>query len=245
MENRLEHMAEFRSVLENYKPSAAARETLKGMKLVLLTAPTAGGRNTIINKLVETGNYHFIVSDTTRHKRVNNGVPEQDGREYWFRTEEAILSDLKHGAFLEAEIIHGQQVSGISMRELERAKQMHKIAIDEVDIRGIANVMPTKPDTTGILVVPPTFEEWLRRVASRGHMDPAERRRRFESAAEIYNMAGRGDHVVIINDDLARAVEMVDRLARFGELDEAQQTRGRQLAAELFKKTRQYLKQES
>jgi len=239
--NELKHMAEFRSVLKEYKPSAAARKSLEGMTLVLLTAPTAGGRNTIINKLVKTGEYHFIVSDTTRQPRVNKGVPEQNGREYWFRTEEQFLDDLQHGQYLEAELIHNQQVSGISIRELEKAKSLHKIAIDEVDMQGIANVLPTKPDTIGILIIPPDFETWLHRVDSRGRMDTEERRRRFNTAVEIFAMAKDGTYPVIINDQLEDAVRKVDHLARSGEVLE-DQAHAHQVAAQLHQDTQQYLR---
>lgn len=240
--NELKHMAEFRSVLKDYKPSEVARHALEGMTLVLLTAPTAGGRNTIINELVKTGGYHFIVSDTTRRPRVNKGIPEQNGREYWFRTEEQFLEDLERGQYLEAELIHNQQVSGISMRELEKAKSLHEIAIDEVDMQGIANVLPTKPDAIGILIIPPSFEVWLHRVDSRGHMEPEERRRRFNTAVEIFAMAEAGKYPVIINDQLEDAVHKVDHLARSGEVLEDQE-QARQVAAQLCQDTKRYLRQ--
>ncbi|HEY1835924.1 MAG TPA: hypothetical protein VGG13_03835 [Candidatus Saccharimonadales bacterium] len=238
--NQLKHMAEFRSVLADYKPSLVARKLLEKTKLVLLLAPSGGGRNTIIDKLIETGNYHYVVSDTTRDKRVNNGVLEQNGREYWFRSEAEILNDLKQGKFLEAQIIHNQQVSGISMRELEKAGSLHKIAINEVDTLGISNVAPTKPDTIGVIILPPSFQEWLRRIEARGAMDVTERQRRFETAAEIFEMAKDGTYPIIINDKLDVVVNKLDQLARLGELEQDQQ-QVRQLAANLYRETKAYL----
>jgi len=235
-------MAEFRSVLQDYKPSEAARQVLRNMKLVLLTAPTAGGRNTIIDQLVQTGDYQFIVSDTTRQPRINKGIPEQNGREYWFRTEEEVLRDLKRGLYLEAELIHSQQVSGISIRVLEEAKSHDKIAINEVDMQGISNVLPVKPDTIGILILPPSFDTWLHRVDSRGEISVEERRRRFTTALEIFAMARDGKYPVIINDVLQDAVHKVDSLARSGELLE-DQTEARKVATQLCIDTKSYLQQ--
>lgn len=234
-------MAEFRSVLKNYKPSPAAQQILKDTKLVLLTAPTAGGRNTIIDRLVETGRYHQVVSDTTRKMRTNNGVPEKDGREYWFRTEEAVLEDLKQGRFFEAQIIHNQQVSGISMREVEQARDRHQIAINEVDTLGISNVLPIKSDTIGLLIIPPNFKTWMRRLESRGQMELVERRRRFESAAEIYAMAMNGTYPTVVNDRLEDAVSYVDEIAETGRVDQAKQAAARKLAEELYIATRDHL----
>ena len=77
--NRLEHVAEFQKVLADYRVSAASKRILRQTPLVVLAAPTSIGRNTIIRQLLQTGDYHFIVSDTTRQPRVNDGLPERDG----------------------------------------------------------------------------------------------------------------------------------------------------------------------
>ena len=126
----------FEHALAHYAMSDHAKRVLKSTKLVLLTGPSSAGRNTIIDFMVRTNRYHFIVSDTTRKPRVNNGVLEQNGVQYWFRDEAEMLQDIKDGEYLEAELIHGQQVSGISIREFEKASSNHKIAINEVDIGG-------------------------------------------------------------------------------------------------------------
>lgn len=239
--NELKLMSEFREVLAGYKPSKAAQKTLDDIKLVLFLAPTAGGRNTIMYKLLETGEYYFIVSDTTRQPRVNDGIPEQHGREYWFRSEDGFLEDLEKGVFLEAEIIHGQQVSGTSVREMEKARKLNKIAIDEVDIGGVANILKAKPDTIIVLVLPPSFEEWQRRVNSRGVMDSGEQRRRFETAAKVYELAMNKTYKTVINDNLDKAVKTVDDLVRSGIEDKEQQELGHKLAAQLYKETMAHL----
>src|SRR5690349_7662236 len=100
--NHLKHIDEFREVLANYHLSDEAKQTLNDLHLVLMVGPTSSGRNTIIRELVKTGSYHFIVSDTSRKPRHNDGILEQNGREYWFREEADMLQDLRHGMFLEA-----------------------------------------------------------------------------------------------------------------------------------------------
>ena len=91
MEVSLKHKDEFISALEHYAPSQEAIDTLATMPLVILLSVTGGGRNTIINRLVETGRYHFIVSDTTRPAKVRNGELEVDGEAYHFRDEEDVI----------------------------------------------------------------------------------------------------------------------------------------------------------
>lgn len=236
--NKLEHIDEFRAALKDYTLSKVALHTLSQTKLVLLVATTSSGRNTVLREVVKTGDYHFIVSDTTRKPRVNDGVLEQSGREYWFRTEEEMLSEIQAGHFLEAAIIHDQQVSGISVRELELAAKDDKIAITDAEIAGADNAKKYKPDTVTIFVLPPSFEEWQRRLKHRGDMDAEEFKRRMQSAAEEYKHALERDYYLfVINDDITAAAEKINSLVKLEEINESNQARGRDLAEQLLLST--------
>lgn len=206
----LQHYSEFKEILDKYIISEPAQQVLQDLKLVLLIAPTSGGRNTIIRHLTNTGGYYYIISDTTRPPRINNGVLEQNGNEYWFRTEEDMLADLRAGEFLEAELIHGQQVSGISIRELKKAQAERKIAITDVDIQGIHNIIQAKPDAIAIMILPPSFEEWQRRVASRGRMMPGEEKRRFETALRVFEDGQKHDYYhFVISENIEQSAGII------------------------------------
>lgn len=238
MQNRLTRLREFQEVLKHYHISESSREILGCAKLVLLVAPSAGGRNTIIRELLKTDDYYFVVSDTTRTPRVNNGVLEQNGKEYWFRTEDDLLSDLREGKFLEAEIIHGQQISGISVRELQKAYGQNKIAITDVDIGGISNILAAKPDTIAIAVLPPSFEEWQQRLSIRGPIEVEEYKRRMQTACKIFEQAATHTRFAfVINDNLHHAVEQIDHIAKKGMTDAKKEEQARQLAHKLLKDT--------
>lgn len=242
MPNTLERLEEFQEVLADYRISDAGTEILRQTKLVLLVGPTSAGRNTIINALVRTGEYHVIVSDTTRKPRRNNGVLEQNGREYWFRTEEAMLEDLRAGRFLEAALIHNQQVSGMSLRELERARQEGKVAVNEIEIVGMQNIIAVKPDTFALFVVPPTFEIWMQRMDERGKMPLAEKIRRMESAAKEFEAALMHDfYVYIVNDEFEHSVERIHQRVFEGVHDTVHQAHGRDVIEKLLIETRTFL----
>jgi guanylate kinase len=209
----LEHYLEFKEVLDKYIISEPAQQVLQDLKLVLLIAPTSGGRNTIIRHQLNRGSYYYIISDTTRPPRANDGVLEENGKEYWFRSEEDMLADLRAGEFLEAEIIHRQQVSGISIRELKKAQAEHKTAITDVDIGGIHNIMKAKPDAITIMILPPSFEEWQRRVAGRGRMMPGEEKRRFETALKIFEDAQQNDYYhFVISENIEQSAGIIDAI---------------------------------
>lgn len=210
----LKHFAQFSSTLSSYHVSDRALRAIEGLKLVLMLAPTSSGRNTIIRHLLKTGNYYYIVSDTTRQPRVNDGVLEQNGREYWFKTEEEVLADLKAGEYLEAEIIHNQQISGISIRELEKAQSENKVAITDIDLEGVHNVMKVKKDAIPILLLPPSFDEWQKRIMQRGHMSIDERRRRLQTAMEIFEDGlNQPFYRFVISDSIEHAASTIDAVA--------------------------------
>lgn len=240
--NQLIRVDEFRDILADYRPSESARRVLRDVRLMLFVAPTATGRNAIIHELNTLGNYHFIVSDTTRQPRVNNGIPEQNGREYWFRTEEEMLQELKRGELIEAAVIHNQQVSGISMRELITAQEGGRTAIKDVEIIGAATLHRLKPDTLILFMVPPSFDIWMERLHSRGYMSAAEIQRRIESAERELATALRADYYrFILNDTLEGTAAEIHRLVTDGMYDPFKERFARERTEELYKDVEAYL----
>ncbi len=244
--SELEYLADFRAVLQNpeqpYEPSAESIETLAQTDMVLFVGPSASGRNTIINELLQTSGYHYIVSDTTRAPRVNDGVSEQNGVQYWFRSEEEVLNDLRNGAFIEAAIIHQTQVSGVSVREIAEAHKKGEVAVTDIEIRGVETMKQLKPDVMCLFVVPPSFDAWQERLQARGTMDPKVYRNRMESAVKEFQAALDNSYYwIVINDDLQEAVEYSAALIQNHVPDEAKQKLGRTVVQEMLDRTSEIL----
>lgn len=238
----LKHLVEFQGILKNYKPSLEILDILHDTKFVLLAAPTAAGRNTIIKNLIMTGKYHYVVSDTTRRPRINNGVPEMNGNEYWFKSEEEFLAGLKNGSYVEAAIIHNQQVSGICLDELRKASQMGTIAITDIDIHGCDTVKSFSDTTIPVFILPPSFPEWMRRLDGRGAMDPQEKRRRLASAAEEIELALRRSYFkFIVNWDLRVTVDQLHGHIISGDFGEFEQVEAHKHAQQLLADLGDYL----
>ena len=234
-QSQLKHLHDFQRVLRDYKPSLEILDILQTTQLVVVAGPSASGRNTIINSLIMTGKYHFLVSDTTRRPRINNGVPERSGEEYWFIGEDEFLHGLKNGAYLEAAIIHNQQVSGISIRELNKAAETGRIAITDVEIQGCDNIKSFSDTTIPIFILPPTFEEWMKRMDGRGVMSPEEKRRRLTSAAnEIQLATQRSYFKFVINWDIKVTVEEIHEHIISGNFGVAEQTAAHSHAQQLL-----------
>lgn len=234
---QLNNKQAFESILEHYQPSAESVRLLADIPLVILIGISGGGRNTIINHLVETGRYKFIISDTTRPPKLRDGKLEQHGVNYYFRSEEELLQDLRDGKLLEAEVIHGQQVSGISIRELELATKANMIPINEVDIGGTESINRIKPDTQFFFVVPPDYETWMSRLLGREQMSETELHNRLETAIKVLEQGIDHDSFTfVINDDSAVSADRIDRQVRehvdIGHHEEAKAV-ARQLLADI------------
>ncbi len=234
----LKYRKEYEKTLENYKISDDAKKILLDTQLVLMVSVTAAGRNTIIERLLSGGEYYNIVSDTTRPMRVKGTeVVERHGVEYFFRPEEDILADLRAGLFIEAAIIHNQQVSGVSVREVVRAHETGKIAITDIEVQGCEVILRAKPNTIPIFVLPPSYEEWMRRMGDRSELPKHEVRNRLEtSLVELDIALSDNRFVFVVNDNLADAIKEVDSIAHGAVIDESVRAHAHKIAFELQQK---------
>ncbi len=228
-------VAEIKDVLDKYHPSDETRDILAKAQVLLLVGMTGAGKQRIIQELLKTNKYYFIVSHTTRPPRANNGMPEQNGVEYFFITNENLLRMLKNGEFVECKFIHNQQFSGTSVKEIMKASAENKIATTDIEVQGVEEYMVLKPNTTPVFVLPPSFEEWERRLNDRGRLHADELTNRYQSAAMEIDTALKKDYYqFVINDDLESAVKAVDKIASGGERSEKHQKMGIEVAKALL-----------
>ncbi len=236
----LKNYEKFKETLKNYKISERAKKVLNGLELVLIVAPTSTGKNTLIRSLIKTGKYHFIVSDTTRPAQLRDGKMEKNGVEYFFRSEEEVLKDLEKGEFLEAAIIHEQQVSGISIRELEKAKSSNKIATTDMDIVGADNIKQANPNVRVIFLLPPSFMEWQRRIKGKSNMSATEISNRLRAAdKEIMHAINTDYYQLVIAEDIDNSVRIIDGIIAGHK--NPHQERAKLLAKQLHQDLQAYL----
>jgi guanylate kinase len=228
---------EFRKILSNYRVADETVGLLKKSKLVLLVSPSASGRNTIVRELIKKDVYHYLVSDTTRLPRVNDGVLEKNGHQYWFRTLDGFLSDLKNGEYIEAAIVHNQQVSGMNKKELQYAVDTDKFALKDIDIQGAETIYSLAPNVVCLFILPPSYEEWLKRLDNRGDMSVIEKQRRLQSAVvELRHALSFKNYVYVVNDNLELVVEQIHKILTTNKVDPISQKKGREVAKDILKK---------
>lgn len=233
----LKDIEAFNEALQDYQMSEHAQRVLADSRFVLMSGVAGGGRNTIINRLVEQYNYYFLVSDTTRPPKLRSGVMERDGVNYYFRKEEDVLRDIQNGEFVEAEVIHNQQVSGTSIREVEKANKKGLIAIAEVEFGGANNLVAAKPDAFAIALLPPSYDEWIRRFREREMIHEEEFLNRLETAGKVLrNMLDKPYFKFVINDDIEQCVQAVRSIVEDGKYSDKAHAQGRSIAQEMLEK---------
>lgn len=205
---KLHNKQAFQDALENYQVSDHAKRVLASTPFVALSGLAGGGRNTVINILVENYNYIFAISDTTRPPKLRDGKLEQDGINYYFRTEAEVLNDIQKGEYIEAEIIHNQQVSGTSIREIERTAETGKIPIHDFEYGGMLNVYKAKSDAALIGLVPPSYDEWIRRLRGREVMSDQEFFNRLTTADKVLeNLLTHPQYTLVVNDTIEQCAD--------------------------------------
>ena len=160
------------SQLRSYQPSQDAIDTLRKKKLVIFAGITSAGKNAIMNELVKTGKFHDLITSTTRAPRENNGVLERDGVDYHFLTTETALAKVRDGAYLEVAPVHGH-INGLLAEEVSKASGEGMIPIVDVDVQGVQTFKNMSDNVVAIFVVPPSYDEWIRRMRNRYPTDEA------------------------------------------------------------------------
>lgn len=232
----------FEEILQHYHVSDHAKSVLAKTPFVVLSSVAGGGRNTVIQYLVKHHDYGFIVSDTTRPPKFRDGKMEEHGVNYYFRKEEELLNDLKNGEFVEAELIHNQQVSGTSIREVERLVAAGKIPISDFEFGGANAVAEAKPDATIIGLLPPSYEEWMRRLKGREEMHEDELVNRLKTAEiVITNMLSKSYFKFVINNTVEQCAEDVHYIVMHPHEENRESEYARTVANDLLSQVKEFL----
>ena len=177
--------------------------------LIVLSAPSGAGKTTITKRILERhpAEVMFSVSATTRAQRPG----ERDGVDYYFLTKEKFEELIKKNALIEYEEIFGNYY-GTPVSEIERAREMGKRLIFDIDVKGGISIRKKFPSESLMLFIsPPDMHALEKRLRDRRTESEDVVKRRLERAGMEMAMADQYDHIVI-NDDLDLAVKQVEDL---------------------------------
>lgn len=201
--------------LQKYTIPSSAVKLIKNTKMVFMVGITGAGKDSVRHGLLDTGNYHHIISHTTRAKRKNHGVLEKDGVEYHFIDFDTAENMIDAGDFVEAKVF-STNIYGTSVAEIQIAHDEQKIAISDIEVQGVAEYRAVANNVMPIFILPPDFETWQKRLRNRyeGKVDLIDLNNRMKTALEELREAIRKEYFeFVINGDLGKTIEIADEIA--------------------------------
>jgi guanylate kinase len=174
-------------------------------KLFVLSAPSGAGKSTLIkNAMTVFPDLVFSVSATTRAPRGG----EQEGREYFFKSDEAFQQMIRNDELAEYQHVHGHYYGTPKQFIMNMLHQDRNVIID-IDVYGKTKFDNAFPEAVGIFVDVPSFEDLKRRLIRRRTDRPEVIDERIRNAIDEINYArAQGKYKYrIVNDDLKRATQ--------------------------------------
>ena len=174
--------------------------TIFNGKLIVLTAPSGGGKTTVKRHLLKTyDQLGFSISVTTREIRPN----EVDGVDYYFKTIEEFNQLKEADEFVEWEQVYDGLFYGTLKSEVDRLWKMHKHIIFDVDVNGAKDIKKLYGDSClAIFIRPPSIQVIIDRLKARAtetEVSLAKRIRRMEKEMSHENEFD----TILVNDLLA------------------------------------------
>jgi guanylate kinase len=136
-------------------------------RLFVVSGPSGAGKTSLIKRFLKHDRTStFSVSCTTRQKRPN----EVDGKDYRFIDTETFQNKIAGGDFLEWESVHGNMYGTPKAEIMEELGKGLDVILD-IDVKGALAVRNQCPQACLIFVEPPSREELVSRLRSRGEKE--------------------------------------------------------------------------
>ena len=166
-------------------------------KLFVISAPSGTGKTSLIQAILESPNStntRLGISCTTRKQRPK----EENGISYFFISEDRFKEKIKNGDFLEYAEVFGNYYG--TPKDWVLATLTKNNVLLELDTQGALQVKKSFPDAKTIFLIPPSYEDLLKRLSARAQDDDEEISKRLKEAKKEIN-TGKDFDLVILNDN--------------------------------------------
>ena len=171
-------------------------------KLFVISGPSGVGKNTILNRVVESrDNVQYSVSATSRAMRPG----EVDGKSYYFVTRGEFEAMLARNELLEYAEYVGNYY-GTPLGPIETATGSGVDVVMDIDVVGALKIRQRVENAVLVFVAAPSFDAIRQRLAGRGDVSADVMQSRLERAKWEYSQAGQYDYI-IVNDSVERATQ--------------------------------------
>jgi len=181
--------------------------------LLVVSAPSAGGKGTILKELFSRDdNLRMSVSATTRKPRQG----EEHGKHYFFISREEFIDLVNSEKMLE----HAEYVGnyyGTPKAPVDEWLSNGRDVVLEIDVQGGEQIKKLVPDCVSVFIVPPSMQVLEKRLRDRGTEDESTIIKRLSAAKKELQYAKDYDYIVV-NDRLEDAVDDMRAILRSEKL---------------------------
>jgi guanylate kinase len=176
-------------------------------RLLVLAGPTAVGKGTVAAHIrAHHPEIHLSVSATTRAPRPG----EIDGVHYFFVDDAEFDRMIAQGELLEYATVHNRFRYGTPRGPVDAALDAGKTVLLEIDLQGARQVRDAEPSATLVFLLPPSWDELVKRLVGRGTEGAEERARRLRTAKGELAAQNEFDYRIVNADVATAAQEVVD-----------------------------------
>jgi guanylate kinase len=177
--------------------------------LVVLSAPSGGGKTTILKHLLDArmNDAHYSISATTRGKRSE----EMDGKDYHFVDQSEFDRMVADGEFIEWAEVHGNYY-GTPKKPIKEWLNKGKLVLLDIDVQGGLNVKKEfGDDALLVFIAPPSFDVLVERLAGRNSESTAQIKTRLTRYPMEMEQSAQYD-VCVVNRTLTETVEQISKI---------------------------------
>ncbi|MGH2906266.1 MAG: guanylate kinase [Solirubrobacterales bacterium] len=180
--------------------------------MFVITGPSGVGKGTLIGELrAKRPELALSVSATTRAPREG----EVDGVDYHFLSPGEFDRRVAAGDFVEWAAYSGNKY-GTLRSELEKHAAAGGVVL-EIELQGARQIRESMPEALQIFIAPPSADDLRERLVGRGTDSAEDIERRLAVAEE--ELAARDEFAhVVVNDDIERAVDELDKIVAEGTM---------------------------
>lgn len=176
----------------------------KGGTLYVLSAPSGGGKSTVLRSLLQAvEGLRYSVSVTSRPPRQG----EREGVDFHFVSVEEFQELIDHKAFYEWAKVHGNYYGTRKSVVEANLADDQDVAMD-LDVQGACQIKGMKPDAVTIFLLPPSTGILENRLRGRDTDDDAVIQLRLRNAANEIAQSHLFDYRVI-NDNLEETIARI------------------------------------
>ena len=160
---------------------------------IIISAPSGGGKTSIVSRLLEDGKLSRVITATTRAPRKG----EKNGKDYHFWSEKQFENAVKKDEMAEWAKVHVNYY-GIPKSSLDKLIKRGKHPVLVIDVQGAKTVKKIYKNAVSIFITPPSFAELTKRIATRND-GTTDVKARLESAKKELKCIKNYDYLVINN----------------------------------------------